>query len=172
MLKTLRSVAPVRTYATVASANPLRAAFDDHRADSGQLASTSKALFGYDNLKQPSDLGPLAQRTVHRASAIVKRIRGLPDRFAADGTSANEALLTTAKQFDRLSDLLCSVIDPCEFIRNVHEQPEWIQAANATFEYMWNYMNQLNTDTELYRVRSDFSSLTVAQCLHRPWCKS
>jgi len=146
-----------------ASDTHLRAVFDQHVARNLQAGPKVKGLFGYTNLIKPQDLIPLAQRTVHRASAVVERICNLPTTFAKDGTTSDQALLLMAKQFDRLSDLLCSVIDPCEFIRNVHADEDWVEAANEVYEYMCNYMNTLNTHVGLYRVSDpDFHFMIIS----------
>lgn len=56
------------------------------------------------------------------------------------------------RNLDRLSDVLCGVIDMCELVRNAHPEPYWSEAANAAYEYLCGYMNVLNTHTGLYQV--------------------
>lgn len=58
------------------------------------------------------------------------------------------------KNFDRLSDTLCAVIDAAELVRHAHPDPDWAEAANEAYEMLCSYMNVLNTHTELYEVRS------------------
>lgn len=60
------------------------------------------------------------------------------------------------KNFDRLSDTLCAVIDAAEHVRHAHPDPEWAEAANEAYEMLCSYMNVLNTHTELYDVCSQF----------------
>lgn len=54
------------------------------------------------------------------------------------------------KRLDRLSDLLCSVVDTAELVRHVHPEPSWVEASNEAHALMSNYLNTLNTNTELY----------------------
>ena len=129
--------------------------FDDGNLwRSASLSNASKSrnagLFGQEHLRSPESLAALAERTVEKASVIVDRICALPQTLAANGTNKEDGLVQTAKQFDRLSDLLCGVIDFCEFARNVHPDAAWVGQAHETYEYMSNYMNQLNTHVGLY----------------------
>ncbi|OUM64820.1 hypothetical protein PIROE2DRAFT_42190 [Piromyces sp. E2] len=55
------------------------------------------------------------------------------------------------KRLDRLSDKLCSMIDTFELLRNVHPNPEYINAANEAYEILNNYFGQLNTNYHLYK---------------------
>lgn len=57
------------------------------------------------------------------------------------------------KKLDRLSDMLCGVIDLAEFVRNVHPEEEWSEGANEAYEGLCGYMNELNTNVGLYEVR-------------------
>jgi intermediate peptidase len=54
-----------------------------------------------------------------------------------------------AQDLDRLSDLLCRVIDLSDFIRSVHPDPAVQAAANNAYGTMFEYMNVLNTTTGL-----------------------
>ena len=56
------------------------------------------------------------------------------------------------KNLDRLSDMLCSVIDLAELVRNAHPDPEWVKSANEAYEQLCEYMNVLNTNVGLYEV--------------------
>jgi len=73
-------------------------------------------------------------------------------------------MLKVVKNLDRLSDMLCSVIDLAELVRNSHPDPEWVQGANDAYEQLCEYMNVLNTNVGLYEVCAhldrfhDFSS--------------
>lgn len=58
------------------------------------------------------------------------------------------------KNLDRLSDLLCGVIDLAELVRNVHPDPAWAGGANEAYEELCEYMNELNTHVGLYEVSS------------------
>ncbi|OXH64855.1 mitochondrial intermediate peptidase 1, partial [Cryptococcus neoformans] len=54
------------------------------------------------------------------------------------------------KNLDRLSDVLCGVIDMCELVRNVHPDPRWIEETEKTYETLCSFMNELNTNRGLY----------------------
>ncbi|KAJ3018899.1 Mitochondrial intermediate peptidase [Thoreauomyces humboldtii] len=57
----------------------------------------------------------------------------------------------TVKRLDRLSDILCSVVDSAELIRNVHPDTRFIRAANDAHHALSSIINQLNTHTRLYQ---------------------
>lgn len=56
------------------------------------------------------------------------------------------------KLFDRLSDVLCKVIDAAEVVRCLHPDPAWRQGAETVYEELFSWMNTLNTDPRLYEV--------------------
>ncbi|SCV01609.1 LAME_0G17326g1_1 [Lachancea meyersii CBS 8951] len=60
--------------------------------------------------------------------------------------------LSYIQRLDRLSDLLCRVIDLCEFVRASHPDPQFVQAAQLCHEEMFEFMNVLNTDTSLCEI--------------------
>ncbi|KAI3633160.1 hypothetical protein MIR68_008698 [Amoeboaphelidium protococcarum] len=51
---------------------------------------------------------------------------------------------------DLLSDMICSIIDPAELIRNVHPDPDWTQAADQCYNILGALINDLNTHQGLY----------------------
>jgi len=51
---------------------------------------------------------------------------------------------------DRLSDLLCRVIDLCDFVRSTHPDLKIQKAASEAWYMVYQYMNQLNTRTGLH----------------------
>jgi len=63
------------------------------------------------------------------------------------------------KNLDRLSDLLCGVIDLCELVRNVHPEEEWVEESEKAYERLCSFMNGLNTDTGLYKVSIELKRL-------------
>jgi intermediate peptidase len=63
------------------------------------------------------------------------------------------------KNLDRLSDLLCGVIDLCELVRNVHPDEAWVSESDSTYERLCSFMNELNTDTGLYKVSLSLQSV-------------
>lgn len=54
-----------------------------------------------------------------------------------------------ARDLDRLSDLLCRVIDLSDFVRSVHPDRRVQAAATQAYASMFEYMNVLNTTTGL-----------------------
>ena len=54
-----------------------------------------------------------------------------------------------ARDFDRLSDLLCRVIDLSDFVRATHPDRRFQAAATNAYNTMFEFMNQLNTTTAL-----------------------
>ncbi|KAF7303178.1 Mitochondrial intermediate peptidase [Mycena kentingensis (nom. inval.)] len=101
-------------------------------------------LFGHRSLSHPSALIALADSTL-------VRIRLLTDRILRASESRRELLLVV-KNLDRLSNLLCGVIDLAELVQTVHPDAKWVTAANEAHERMFNYMNTLNTHPGLYSV--------------------
>jgi intermediate peptidase len=61
-------------------------------------------------------------------------------------------MLKVIKNFDRLSDMLCSVIDLAELVRNAHPDPTWVENANNAYEMLSEFMNVLNTNAGLSEV--------------------
>jgi intermediate peptidase len=144
--------------------------------ESFQSTTPPAGRFGYNALRNPEDFVELSRRTQRRAEAIVSRILD----YAQSTTPLNAAkqqqassssdtitysrshqdqvhdLLVQVKQVDRLSDLLCSVIDLAELVRNLDPNPDWIKHAEIAYQELCYYMNQLNTHVELYRVSSFF----------------
>ncbi|KAI5797954.1 hypothetical protein DFH27DRAFT_625050 [Peziza echinospora] len=112
-------------------------------------------LFQNKHLTSPAGFQQYAQRTLGKAQALVARIAAAHEP---------EQLRRMVKDLDRLSDLLCRVIDMSDFVRATHPDREFVAAANAAYGVMYEYMNVLNTTTELYDAlrRALASAETVA----------
>jgi len=126
----------------------LRAIFDEPFSNSPS-PSTSLAptgLFGNATLRNPKDFVSLAHATIMKAKAIVTRITKAPESGSAE-------MRMVVRNFDRLSDVLCGVIDAAELVRHAHPDPEWVEASDEAYEILCSYMNVLNTHTPLYKVR-------------------
>ncbi|WRT67090.1 uncharacterized protein IL334_004056 [Kwoniella shivajii] len=106
--------------------------------------STSSGLFQFPPLTHPRSLRPLTERTIIQASAIVERICNAP----LDPTG--KELRGVVKNLDRLSDVLCGVIDMCELVRNVHPEKQWVDESDRAYEVLCSFMNELNTSRGLY----------------------
>ncbi|EKM48046.1 uncharacterized protein PHACADRAFT_214974, partial [Phanerochaete carnosa HHB-10118-sp] len=109
---------------------------------SSGLARTG--MFGHEFLTTPMAFVELADSTLCRAQLLTHRIHKSKD--------SREELFKVVKHLDRLSDLLCGVIDLAELVRNAHPDPEWTQSAEHVYEKMCEFMNVLNTDVDLYHV--------------------
>lgn len=97
-------------------------------------------LFQNRYLTVPSGFRTFTEVTLKRADAAVKRI------LAASSTGDYKLLV---KHFDRLSDLLCRVIDLADFVRSTHPDQGMRTAATQAYGNMYQYMNVLNTTPEL-----------------------
>lgn len=69
--------------------------------------------------------------------------------------TSDEGLKNYIKNLDTLSDVLCKVIDLCEFIRISHPSPKFLEVAQQCHEKMFNYMNLLNTNVKLCEILED-----------------
>jgi len=101
-------------------------------------------LFGQPSLVSPSSFQNLALATLIRAKLLTERI--------VRARQSRDELYKVVKNLDRLSDMLCSVIDLAELVRNAHPDPEWVKSANEAYEQLCEYMNVLNTNVGLYEV--------------------
>lgn len=101
-------------------------------------------LFGHPSLTHPEALIALADATLLRAQVLTERIMRARE--------SSDELKKVVKNLDRLSDLLCGVIDLAELVRNAHPDPIWVDAANTAYERLCEFMNILNTHVGLYDV--------------------
>lgn len=140
---------PVSGSSSRADDEDLRAHFDQllpTPSSSTASSSSSNGLFLFPPLTDPSSLSRLTERTLIHGHAIVQRIRDAP----LDSTGRE--LRLAVKNLDRLSDLLCGVIDMCELVRNVHPDSRWVDGSDMAYERLCSFMNELNTDQGLYKV--------------------
>ncbi|KAK7058376.1 Mitochondrial intermediate peptidase [Paramarasmius palmivorus] len=105
---------------------------------------STTGLFGHTNLTSPQALVSLANATLIRAQALTERI--------LRASESRDELKKVVKNLDRLSDLLCGVIDLSELVRNAHPDRQWVEAANHAYEVLCEFMNVLNTHVGLYEV--------------------
>ncbi|RPB29113.1 zincin, partial [Terfezia boudieri ATCC MYA-4762] len=98
-------------------------------------------LFKNKHLTSPTGFSIYAQKSLAKAQRLVSKI------ISADNP---EQLRRIVRDLDRLSDLLCRVIDMADFVRATHPKPEIVQAANDAYGIMYEYMNVLNTTDGLY----------------------
>lgn len=119
--------------------------FDEPKSIFGATPFTPTGLFGHASLTQPASLISLSAATLVRAQLLTQRI--------LRARESREELLKVVKNLDRLSDMLCGVIDLAELVRNAHPERAWVDAANQAYESLCEFMNVLNTDVGLYEVR-------------------
>ncbi len=122
--------------------NQLIKAFDTKIAPKPNT-QLSNGLFGIDGLLEPKDLAEAAKKSIQQATQMVELVclaETVPD------------LRKTIKRVDCISDVLCSVLDPSEFIRNVHPNEEWVSVAHEVCSALHSFLSQLNTHPGLYHV--------------------
>lgn len=127
------------------SNDELKRVFDDQKFynDFNKKNHQKSGLFKNDYLKNPEGLVQFSKDSLQTAKDLVKQM-------LIDVNTDEHGRLTYIRKLDQLSDVLCRVIDVAEFIRNTHPQQAWIDAAQTTHEILFEYMNQLNTNVELY----------------------
>jgi len=144
-----------------------------------RTASLSKGrhagLFRNRYLTKPEGFERFAHTTLAKCRRIVSRV------LAYETT---EDYRRIPKDLDRLSDLLCRVIDLCEFVRSTHPDGRMQQAATGAYILVFEYMNVLNTTPDLDRQLKKALSMaevvstwteeevTVANILMRDFSKS
>ncbi|MBV35804.1 MAG: hypothetical protein CMP47_10205 [Rickettsiales bacterium] len=99
-------------------------------------------LFQNRYLTSPQGFEQFANTSLERAKRVVAKI------LAA---SKPEEYQHVVKDLERLSDLLCRIIDLSDFVRATHPDPRINHAATRAYAKMYEYMNVLNTTTGLAR---------------------
>lgn len=92
-------------------------------------------------LTSPDGFRTFANVSLQKCQAIVAKVLQ---------ASTVEEYRGLARNLDRLSDLLCRVIDLSDFIRTIHHDPRVQEAATQAYALMFEYMNVLNTTTGLH----------------------
>jgi mitochondrial intermediate peptidase len=100
----------------------------------------SVGLLEIQYLKRPEGFSIFVQATKENCDRLVAKT------LAA---STSEDYQAMARDMDRLSDLLCRVIDVSDFMRVFHQDAAIIKAATQAYEQMFEYMNVLNTTAGL-----------------------
>ncbi|KAG0634408.1 hypothetical protein HOY80DRAFT_1140702 [Tuber brumale] len=149
------SLAAARTYSSTVHTNPaaakedktLRDIFDNpeiwkaFNAKSHVPTTPRTGLFQNKDLTSPAGFQTYANRMLKKARVLVDKIVK---------AQSPEELQGVVKDLDRLSDLLCRVIDMADFVRSTHPTQDIVVAANEAYGLMYEYMNILNTTTGLY----------------------
>lgn len=100
-------------------------------------------LFRNSKLTSPDGLIDFSKASLQKAKELVRTM-------LLEAKNTDVGKLGYIRKMDQLSDTLCRVIDVAEFIRVAHPSQKWVAAAQKTHEIMFEYMNQLNTNVELY----------------------
>lgn len=100
----------------------------------------SRGLFKNRYLTSPDGFFVFAQKNLEKATRLVQRVLD---------ASTTEQYQGIVKDLDRLSDLLCRVLDLSDFVRMTHPDARFQQAAAGAWSMVYQYMNQLNTMTGL-----------------------
>jgi len=133
-------LAPTRS--SKADDSLLRDVFNNQSAwkDFSSRAQTTSGLIGNRHLTEPRGFQSFAESSLQRCKELVERV------LAA---STIEDYRRLPRDLDRLSDLLCRVIDLSDFVRTIHPNQNVAAAASAAYSLMFQYMNELNTTTGL-----------------------
>lgn len=99
-------------------------------------AEESSGLLRNKHLRRPEGFLTYVTATTRRCQRLVKKIEGI---------NSVEGYKNIVKDFDRLSDLLCRVLDVADFIKNNHPDQKFQRMASQAFATMYEYMNQMNT---------------------------
>nr|BDS00035.1 mitochondrial intermediate peptidase [Mycoleptodonoides aitchisonii] len=138
-----RSVSAVTVLPPSVDDADIVALFDQPPSQSS--ASTSyTGIFGHPLLTSPAAFIALADSTVRRAAILTQRI--------LRARESRDELRKVVKNLDRLSDMLCGVIDLAELVRNAHPDQAWVESAEEVYEKLCEFMNVLNTHVGLYEV--------------------
>lgn len=129
-------------------------------------------LFQNRYLTSPDGFDKFAKVTESRCLTIVEKIL------------STDVYPEIAKDFDRLSDLLCRIIDLADFVRSAHPDLAWQNAASNVHMRLAEYMNRLNStpglneqlkrataDTHLNSIWSE-EEATVANMLLKDFSRS
>ncbi|EAQ92751.1 hypothetical protein CHGG_00986 [Chaetomium globosum CBS 148.51] len=98
-------------------------------------------LFRNSFLKEPRGMLTFAYVSLKKARAVVAKV------LAASSVTEYRLIV---RDLDRLSDILCRVLDMADFVRVTHPDPEIQQNASKAWESVYEYMNELNTMTGLH----------------------
>jgi mitochondrial intermediate peptidase len=150
--------------------------------DSGFYSQSKKSalrktsgLIGNTYLTTPAGFQAFTEESLAQCKKLVSRTLG---------ASSIEDYAALPRDLDRLSDLLCRVIDLSDFIRSNSPDPKIATAATAAYSRMYQYMNELNTTTGLndqlqracdmpeVRSRWNREEWMVAQILMKDFAKS
>ncbi|KAJ4363769.1 Mitochondrial intermediate peptidase [Ascochyta clinopodiicola] len=117
------------------------AAFWDSFRRTSKTTSKQAGIIGNKYLTHPDGFIDFVTVTIHRCNAVVQNV--------ADAESPAD-FKGLVKELDKLSDLLCRVIDLADFVRGTHPDRKFQMMAVKAYHTVFQYMNQLNTTPVLY----------------------
>jgi intermediate peptidase len=146
---TARDNAPSALYGLSASGktddDALRKVFDNASFWESVRRGTSKTkpsgIIGNKYLTHPEGFVDFVTITIQRCNAVVQRV---------SEAETIEDFKYIVKDLDKLSDLLCRVIDLADFVRSTHPNRKFQIMAVKAYHTVFQYMNQLNTTPVLY----------------------
>lgn len=104
------------------------------------LRGENVGLFRNKYLTSPQGFLIFADVTLEKAQKLVDKVLQ---------ASTLDEYKHVVRDLDRLSDLLCRVLDVSDFVRVTHPDEKVQQAASQAWAHVYQYMNQLNTTTGL-----------------------
>ncbi|KAH7378740.1 hypothetical protein BKA66DRAFT_610258 [Pyrenochaeta sp. MPI-SDFR-AT-0127] len=116
------------------------ASFWDNFRRSSQKQKPS-GIIGNKYLTHPEGFVDFVTITIQRCNAVVHKVE------AAESITDFKHIV---KDLDKLSDLLCRVIDLADFVRGTHPDRKFQIMAVKAYHTVFQYMNQLNTTPVLY----------------------
>ncbi|KAL2017502.1 hypothetical protein VTK56DRAFT_2044 [Thermocarpiscus australiensis] len=131
--------ASIATHAERTDDHSLRSVFDSPRFwnEFSQVpGGRNVGLFRNAYLKEPEGFLRFARVSLKRARAIVDKV------VSASSVAEYRAIV---RHLDRLSDLLCRVLDMADFVRVTHPDPKTQRMASKAWDLAYQYMNELNT---------------------------
>ena len=147
---------------TVASAvrqlrpDPFSSHKNERRHEDTNLRRVFDSRDFWHDFNRPSDYGlwPLKGLLQNRYltnptgfSSYAQDIRGKCEKIVEDVLQASslEQYKALPRLLDWLSDCLCRVLDVADFVRATHPDVQFQLCASQAYEYLWEYMNILNT---------------------------
>lgn len=151
--------------------------------DSASVWKAFSTASGYKNVglfRNAYLTGPEGFQTFAQVS--LRRARKIVDKVLSASTVADYRAVV--RDLDRLSDILCRILDMADFVRVTHPSSKIQRAASEAWALVYQYMNELNTTTGLNdqlgkamdnkEVTAKWSEeeMTVAQILKLDFMKS
>ncbi|KAF1920630.1 mitochondrial intermediate peptidase [Ampelomyces quisqualis] len=123
----------------------LRNVFDNAAFWANFRNSSAKAkpagIIGNKYLTHPAGFDDFVTITIQRCNRVVRKV---------SRAASMQDFRGMVKDLDKLSDLLCRVIDLADFVRSTHPNRKFQISAVKSYHTVFQYMNQLNTTPVLY----------------------